>query len=101
MLSLLLAIIVAGLVSFGLALAVKRRWPDWSKGRTAAMASLPLPILMTLWSAVFVVHAMTNRRCGIDDCGLAMMTGIALAILAAVLWLVGFAVAWLWLRSRR
>lgn len=81
----LLLFLIAPLLSIGIGRMIGDMASDWSLLRRSAIAALPIPALMTVAGALiaFLAVLSTERECGVDACGTAMvgaMSTIGLAI---------------------
>ncbi len=91
---LILIVVVVATSAFFTILVVKFR-PHWSRGRAIVVAALPIPAAIWAVCAVLFIDSMTASRqeCGIDACGMVMMSSVMIAIAAAFTFLMGLVAA--------
>ncbi len=77
-------------LTIGIALLVRRSFPNWSIPRISVLSALPLPaITMVMCTLLFVMAATSSKEaCGVDACGMTMaaslyMIGLAVGVYAA------------------
>ncbi|PZU11662.1 hypothetical protein [Sphingomonas sp.] len=88
--------------TIGFAFLIDRRRPSWSFAKTAFVAAIPLPLLVSLLLIYIIVDAARTpfEKCGVDACAMAIAFSAVGIIYCLAAYFVAAIIAAIVLRKR-